>query len=113
MKKINKFNVKANKSKIKYVNLISYFLFLVNFLFIAYADCVDGAKVWNVIFSLNDSTFSKDYNGTAGIIERIYFNTSSNKYELWQTNLLPINTTYPWGGLMPNHYYYPSSLMVD
>ncbi len=71
------------------------FLSLINLVFSE--ECHNSAILYEVIFSLNDPNFSKNYDGNSGIIQKISLN-SNNKYDLWQTpNLNSINN-YPWGG---------------
>ena len=72
--------------------------------------CSDGAILWEATFSLNDNTFSQEYDGTSGIIERIYRNESIDKYSIWQTSNLPYTTTYPWGGTARNYGAYSDNI---
>ncbi|MCA9459711.1 MAG: DUF4215 domain-containing protein, partial [Nanoarchaeota archaeon] len=61
------------------------------------AVCTDSAIIWSVEFSINDNTFSQEFNGTSGVIQKIYKNDTINKYSLWQSDKIASISTYAWG----------------
>jgi cysteine-rich repeat protein len=74
------------------------------------AECEDGAVIWEVVFSIDDPTFSQEYDGTSGIIEIISRNDTTNQYSLWQTSQLNSINTYPWGGESQNYGVYAGNI---
>jgi hypothetical protein len=69
-------------------------IFFIVFLPTVYSVCLDSNIIEKVEFSIGDNSFTIDYDGTSGIIQKIWLNDSNSKYELWQTNLLPYETIY-------------------
>jgi hypothetical protein len=89
------------------------FSFTFSFLFVfflslgsVYSACSDGAVLEKVVFSLNDPTFSQNYDGTLGIIEVIerYDDFGIPRYSLWQTSNLASRDNYSWNGASATNY---------
>jgi hypothetical protein len=59
--------------------------------------CDDNIQVDNIVFSLDDEFHSQDYDGNSGIIQKITWDESTDKFSLWQTPNLDYITKYPWG----------------
>lgn len=55
-------------------------------------ECSADGLVTGVEISLDDNSFSKNFDGTSGIIYKLDFDESQKKYTLWQTNLLTYRT---------------------
>ena len=81
------------------------FLFFLSFGTV-YSACNDGAVMQKVVFSLDDPTFSKNYDGVSGIIEIIerYDDFGTPKYSLWQTSNLSSRDDYSWSGASATNY---------
>ena len=63
-------------------------IFTFNFGLVFSLECSPDQKLILAEFSLNDDSFSKDFDGNSGIIQRIKLNESDGKYSLWQTSNL-------------------------
>jgi hypothetical protein len=78
-------------------------------------ECSAGGMVTGVEISLDDNSFSSDFDGTSGIIYKLDFNPLLGKYDLWQTNNLATrsdmgnNIVYSTAGLNPATHLIDSS----
>lgn len=91
--------------------VIVLFIVFVTLFVGGFSVCLDSALIESAEFSIGDNTFSSDYDGSSGVIQKIWLNDSTSEYELWQTPFLPYETTYPWGSTMLNYHEYPGNVL--